>query len=505
MSQQPDSGATHKKRTLTTSSLVFFVVACVAPMAVISSIVPLALYLGNGSGFVGAIVIAALVLLCFAGGYVALGRHVINAGAFYAYVAKGLGKPAGVAASFVAMLSYNAAFWSLAGSLGFFTAQAFDDIGVHLPWQFWCAVAVGIVALLGRRAINASAKVLTAALCLEVLVLLVLDVAIIAKRGLAAFPMETLSPHAFTSGSVGVALLLAFNMYIGFEATAIFAEEAKDPQRSVPRATYIAVGIIAVFFGFGTMVLIGSAGPGHIQGAIDGDPGTFLFRTADKFVGAWLTDIMRVLNLGSLFAALLGIHNAASRYFFSLGRENLLPSRLGRLHPRWNSPSSASALQIIVSVVVLGVFGIANANPLLTIVTSATGLGTVGILFLQGAVALACVAYFRRNGHRNNLWATLVGPLISAVVFAVVVVLALQNYAVLSGTNSGIVNTLPWVIPALICCGIAYALWLRKHKPETYQGIGEGGPPATTNTETVITSAMPHLPPAAESGSSAVL
>ena len=116
-------------RRLGTAGLVLFVVACVAPMAAVVSIVPLGMYLGNGAGFVGAIIIAGLILCCFAAGYVALSRHVINAGAFYAYIAKGLGKPIGVAGSFIAMLAYNAAFWSLAGAIGFAMLPALGSLG----------------------------------------------------------------------------------------------------------------------------------------------------------------------------------------------------------------------------------------------------------------------------------------------------------------------------------------------------------------------------------------
>jgi len=75
-------------------------------------------------------------------------------------VKAGLGKPIGVAGAFVAMLAYNAAFWSLAGAVGYFGSTIFAGIGIDLPWQFWAAAAVAIVAFLGRRAIGVSAKVL---------------------------------------------------------------------------------------------------------------------------------------------------------------------------------------------------------------------------------------------------------------------------------------------------------------------------------------------------------
>ena len=46
----------------------------------------------------------------------------------------------------------------------------------------------------------------------------------------------------------GVTLMLAFGSYVGFEATALYGEEAKNPRRAVPRATYIALAVITVFY-----------------------------------------------------------------------------------------------------------------------------------------------------------------------------------------------------------------------------------------------------------------
>lgn len=470
------SGSSFTKKSLGTPGLVLFVLACVAPMGAVVSIVPLGMFLGNSAGFVGAIVIAGAILLCFAAGYVAMCRHVINAGAFYAYIAKGLGKPVGVAGAFVAMLAYNAAFWSLAGAVGYFGSTIFAGIGLRLPWQIWCAVAIAIVAFLGRRAVDVSAKVLSVALILEVSVIVILDMGIIVHRGVESFPIAaTLSPTAIGAGSIGIGLLWACNMFIGFEATAIFAEEAKDAKKTVARATYISVAIIAIFYAVAAMVLVGAVGPANLLSAMNDDPGTFVFKIADQFVGSWLSAAMQVLVLTSLFAALLGIHNAASRYFFSLGREGLLPRRLGVVHSKWNSPAFASTVQIAIAVAVVGAFGIANADPLLTLNTSTAGVGTVGILLLQVAVAVSVIAFFRKRGDKR-VWSTGIAPAIAALALAAVVVLALSNYSVLTGSDNAVINSIPWILPAVIVAGLAYGLWLRRRRPDVYAGIAAGAP-----------------------------
>ncbi|MYV99218.1 APC family permease, partial [Streptomyces sp. SID3343] len=276
--------------TLGTGGLVLFVLACVAPMGAVVSIVPMGIFLGDGAGFPGAVIVAGLVLLCFAVGFVAMSRHVVNAGAFYAYVARGLGKPAGVAASFLATLAYNASFWSLGGAVGYFAHNLFVDAGLDLPWPVWTAVALAVVAVLGRRNIDLSVKVVGCALLLEVTAIVVLAVAIVADRGTAAFPFDSFEPSALTSGSPGIALMFACNMFIGFEATVLFGRECRDRARTVPRATYLSIALIAVFYALASLILVGSVGKDHVVDAMNGDPGTFVSRLSEQFVGhAWGT------------------------------------------------------------------------------------------------------------------------------------------------------------------------------------------------------------------------
>ena len=476
MTIAPRADNSFTKKSLGTPGLVLFVLACVAPMGAVVSIVPLGMLLGNGPGFVGAIVLAGLILMCFAVGYVAMCRHVVNAGAFYAYIAEGLGKPVGVAGAFIAVLAYNAAFWSLVGAVGFFGSTIFAGIGFSMPWQFWSATAIAIVAFLGRRAVDVSAKVLGVALILEVVVIVILDIGIVGHRGVEAFPIVgTLSPTAIASGSIGIGLLWACNMFIGFEATAIFAEEAKDATKTVARATYISIAVIAIFYAVAALVLVGAVGPANLLRAMNDDPGTFVFRIAEQYVGTWLANAMQVLVLTSLFAALLGIHNAASRYFFALGREGLLPRRLGVVHPKWNSPAFASTVQIVVAIVVVGAFAVVNADPLLTLNTSTAGIGTLGILLLQVTVAVSVIAFFRKRGDKR-MWATAIAPGIAAVALAVVVILAVTNYSMLTGSDSPVINSIPWILPVVVVAGLGYGLWLRSRRPEVYAGIAEGAP-----------------------------
>ena len=70
--------------------LVGFVVAAAAPLTAVVGATPAAFAFGNGAGVPGAFVLAGILYLLFSVGYVAMARHVRNAGAFYAFTASGL-------------------------------------------------------------------------------------------------------------------------------------------------------------------------------------------------------------------------------------------------------------------------------------------------------------------------------------------------------------------------------------------------------------------------------
>lgn len=464
------------RRTSLTGSLgarhmVFMVVAAAAPMAVVIAIMPIALALGNGVGTPGMFLVASLVLLVFSLGYTRMTPYVRNAGAFYAYIAHGLGKPVGLVAAYAAAIAYNSLSAATCGALAFFAHETANDLlGIDLPWTVWAAVAIAIVAFLGYRRITLTARVLGIALLAEVVVLLALDVAILIDRGPGAYSFEVFAPTNVFGGVVGVAIIYAFSSYLGFEGTAIYAEEARDPKRSVPRATYAAVAIVGAFYVLTSWSLLAAYG-GDGSVAIAGeDPGGFVFGLTDRFIGAAVTDITNVLTVTSAFAAVLAFHNAAARYFFALSRDGFLPAALSRPHPRHGSPYVAGMTQVAVLVVIVGGFAVAGLDPLLNLSTAMTGFGAVGLLALLTLTSAAIAAFFWRRGERGGR--TTVAPVAATLGLGTATVLALANYPSLTGSDSQLINSLPWLYLPVIVVGLAVALRVRRRAPDTYARIG---------------------------------
>jgi len=440
-SAQPSDGLS-QARLLTTRKIVFLVVAAAAPMAAMVGNVPLALLRGNGIGLPSAFVVASVVLVCFAVGYATMSKRVLNSGAFYTYVARGLGKPTGIATAYVALVGYAALAMGLAASFGYFTDLVMQSEGVDLPWGLYTAVAVGIVALLGYRSADLAAKVLGVLMVSEFAVLIVLDLGILGDSSSRALPAQVFEPAYVFSGSLGIALMFAFCSFVGFESAALYGEEAKDPEHSIPRALYISLGAIASFYIVTTWIIIGGAGGTAAPQLAEEQLGNFVFALAQQYGGQTLYDLMAVLLCTSLLASYIALHNAASRYLFALGREGVAPKRVGVYHPRHLSPHVASLVITGLTVVIVSILGVLGADPYTVIAASLVGLGTLGIILVQAVTALSVLAFFWRRADRSVI-RSVVAPLVGFVGLGSAFVLAAVNFDTLTASHSGFVRAGP--------------------------------------------------------------
>jgi amino acid transporter len=341
----PDTNSPARRLSgnLGVASIVFMVVAAAAPLGVIGGVVPLGLAGGNGAGFPAAFVVASVILLLFAVGFTALTPFVDDAGAFFSYVRQALGFPVGIGIAFVALVSYvalEAGVYGLLGPAGAVVLELFG--GPSLPWWLFAAVGFALTTYLGYRNINLSSRVLAVLLTAEIAIVLVLDLVIVVRGGDHGLSSGIVNPDAIFSGSVGIGLLFALLGFIGFEATAIFRDEARDPERTIPRATYVALILIGGFYALSSWALISGWGDEEAITRATDSGGTFLADTAQRYIGLVGTDLITVLYFTSLFACILAFHNVASRYVFALSQRGVLPESLSHAHSRHASPHQAS-------------------------------------------------------------------------------------------------------------------------------------------------------------------
>jgi amino acid transporter len=441
------------KGNLGVAAIVFMVVAAAAPLGVIGGVVPLGIAAGNGAGFPATFVVSTVILLFFSIGFTALTPYVEEAGAFFSYVRKALGFPIGIGIAFVALVSYVAIEAGVYGLLGPAGASVFELFhGPTLPWWAFAAVAFAVTTYLGYRNIELSSRVLAVLLTAEIAIVAVLDFVIVVQGGDHGLSNGIVNPGAIFSGSLGIGLLFALISYVGFEATAIFRDEARTPERTIPRATYAALILIGVFYAVTSWALISGWGDAESVPRATDSGSTFLADTAERYIGLVGTDIITVLYFTSLFACILSFHNVASRYVFALSQRDVLPESLSYAHRRHGSPHLASLWIsgiVAVSVVLAVAF---NLDPAAQFYTWFAGATTVGFVVLLIATSVAVLVFFARDRRGHSQWRVRIAPALGLVGLAAGLVLIVANLKDLVGGSS----VLGWVIVGLLV--VAFAL-----------------------------------------------
>lgn len=469
----PARSARLGKSSLGVADLVFFVVAAAAPLTVVAGVVPLAIRTGGMSAAYGYLIPGAILIL-FAIGFTAMSPRVRNAGAFYSYISLGLGKPLGVGGSYIAVVAYNAmTICLIAGVAVYGQSTILSLTGVEVPWPIIALVALAGVVVLGYFKVTLGAKVLGIALALEVLVLVIYEVVVIATGGRDGFDVAMFNPAVVVDPGFAAMLVLTAGGFIGFEATAIYAEEARDPKRTVPRATYIAIGFLAIFYTISVWLVFTAYGTDEaIAFAQSDNVDALTFNSISQYVGPWLANVGQVLLVTSAFAAALAFHNAASRYHFTMAREGLLPGAIARVSAKHGSPVGGVLLQGAIAAIVL-IFGmVMGADPYLVIFLWSAAPGVLGILILEAITAAAIVAYFARTTHDHSPWRVYIAPALGGLGLAVLVILSLSQLELLTAAEP-LVNVLimaPVAVVAVV--GVIQALVLRARSPEAYAELG---------------------------------
>jgi amino acid transporter len=453
-------------------------------------VIPTAYATTGLTGIPAAFLVVAVILALFATGYVAMTRWITNSGAFYAFIARGLGRPAGVAAALVALLAYS---FLQVGLYGAFGPAAASEASAHLhlnaAWWVWALAAWAVITVLGLLRVDITGKVLGVLLSAEIIVILAETAGGLASPAGGRLSFATLSPAALTSagfGSIGVLAVIAVLGFVGFEQAPVLAEEARNARRTIPVATYVALGAIAVVYAGASWAMAAHAGQAHVVAAATAQGPGLLFG-----LGGGLSQAAQLLFLTSLFAAALAFHNCVWRYIFALGREGVLPSALGRTGPN-SIPKAASLTQSLTGLAAIVIYAAGGWPPMADLFFWLGGSGGFGILLLLAVTAVAVIAFFGRDPRGETAWRRLIAPALTAVLLGGIVVLAVLHYDTLLGVPPG--NPAAWALPASYAAaaviGLCWGLVLRARRPEVYARIGLGAHAATGQ----LTPARPTTP-----------
>jgi amino acid transporter len=195
-------------------------------------------------------------------------------------------------------------------------------------------------------------------------------------------------------------------LFIGFEAAASIGEETANPRRSIPRAVLGTVAIAAGFYllltcaatiGFG-------AGDGQERWAGASPMGDL----ATEYVGAGLATIIDLVIVLDAISLSLAFVVAASRIFFALARDGLLPRAVASTS-RHNTPLGGNAVILAAGIAALLYAGLADYGGEVPTEIVAFGISAAAGSYLIEAiyVLLALVAFRLVLGdpaERAGLW-----------------------------------------------------------------------------------------------------
>lgn len=469
---------------LGTTGLLLSVLAATAPLMVVAGVMPTTFGVMGIVGQPLLFVILAAVLALFSVGYAEMSRHVHSAAAFYAYISRGLGGTAGAGAALVALVAYSALQVGIYGIFGFEVSGLFATyLDTELAWWIPALAAVLVVGGLAWLKIDLNARVLGVLLVIEVILVVVFDVAALGDPGPQGLSLHAFNPDTLTGAGFGTALCFSVAAFLGFEQAPVYAEETSRPHVLVPRVMFLAISGIAVFYTLTCWALTVATGPSAIVGTAGKQSAGLLFFLTEGLLGNTFTDVLHVLFVTGMFAAMLSFHNVVARYAFAMGREGLLPAAFGRTSSASGAPGSGSLLQTLVSLLVVAAFAITDDGPtgdptapVLHLFTWMGSVGALGVTVLMAAASVSVVVFFVRRGAAAAQFWRLAATGLAVLALLSIVVYTVKDFDVLIGAGPG--SSLSWALPGVIALalvvGVAQGLVLRSRRPEAHARIGLG-------------------------------
>jgi len=457
-------------------AVLAFILASIAPMTVAAGVIPTAYAVTGLTGIPVAFLVVAVVLALFCPGYVAMSRRIRNAGAFYAFASAGLGKVTGVAAALMALVAYESFQVATYGALGpSLQAEAAAHLGVTWPWWAWALAVWALVAALGLARVEVAGRVLAVLTAAEIAIVVAETISGLASPAGGHLDLGALSPSTLTAsgaGAVGVLAVIAGLAFVGFEQSPVLGEEARDPRRTIPAATYTALAAIGALYATAAWAMQVHAGRAHVAAAAAAQGPGLLYGLSSSGV---LAQAAQVLFMTSLFAAALSYHNVTWRYMFALSREGVLPGALSRTG-RASIPRAASLIQSASALAVIVLFAVTGWPAMNGLFFGGGAMGGLGVMILLAVTSTAVIRYLGQHPGGESAWARTAAPALSALLLAAAIVLAIMHFGTLLGTAPG--NPAAWLLPsafgAAALAGLCWGVFLRARRPGVYATIGLG-------------------------------
>ena len=476
------AGAGLARQSVGLAGVVFQSVTFMAPGGSIAT--SLAVAAAYAGGALPLSVLVTLVAALIVGASIGqLARHLPSAGSIYTYPAQGLHPYVG----FLVGWGY-ALITGLVGPIvnlliGYFVGSELNAVAgwnFRATWIIFMLLPAVLTALSGYFGVKFGTRVGVVLGGLELLIFIALSIWMFAHATasgssvLDTFTLKYATVKGFSgaSGLLGgaVYVLLAF---VGFEAAAPLAEEARSPRRTVPRAVLLSCLIVGIVYLFTTLAVAAYVGPSKLAsyGGLGGGSPWILFGR-QLWGWGWVIVFLAVIN--SFFANGNSALIAATRTWFAMGRIGLLPAAFARTDRRHASPVTGIAAQTLLTIVIalpLGLgYGPATAFQLLATILSAVMIG------IYIVINISVIGYYARSQRAEFNWlAHVVLPVIGTLVLLPVLAAAVG----VGGSWLKFVSPLPYPVSQAglavgiwFAAGVIYLVYLVAKHPDRVQAMG---------------------------------
>jgi APA family basic amino acid/polyamine antiporter len=286
--------------------------------------------------------VTGLCCLPLALAYAALGAREERTGGSFRYAELAFGKGVGFVVGWSAWVTSVISWAAVASALPSYLEPFAPSLSQGAPARLGSAAIVLGLAVVNVRGVRPGARV-TDTLTLLKLVPLLLFVAV----GLMAVEparFREFSPQGL--GALPALTLMTLFAYQGFEVVGIPSGEVVDSKRAVPRAVLLSLALPATLYVLIQVVFVGVGGT---------DTAAPLADAARGFMGPWGASLLAVGGLVSMLGFNAGTALCTPRYLQALADEGLVPSSLGRVHPRYATPALAIVASAGVTLVLLQV------------------------------------------------------------------------------------------------------------------------------------------------------
>lgn len=341
--------------------------------------------------YAGPAVMLSFIISGFACGmaglaYAEFASIVPASGSAYTYSYAALGEIVAFIVGWNLVLEYTVTSSAVAAGWAGYVTGLFKSAGIHLPFALTHVPADGgiinipaiLITLLlsiflirGTKESTRLNRILVGVKLLAVFIFLLL-----AGPHVNTMNWQPFMPFGFSGVAGGAAIV--FFAYIGFDAVATTAEECKNPSRDLPIGMIGSLIICTILYVIVAAVLTGVVPYTHLNNP---EPVAYALRYIGYNIGSALVGVGAICGITTVLLVLL---YGQARIFFAMSRDGMIPAKICKIHPRFQTPYLVTITGCIFVSLIAGFAPIGVIAEMANIGTlSAFFVASLGVMVLR--------------------------------------------------------------------------------------------------------------------------